>query len=653
MFLYLSETQSALVQLLLVLGSALLLSAVLNRKKPLHRSLLFLIGGLLSLRYLYWRATATLVPFSDGIDWFFSWAFFGFEAASVFSSLSAFAILSRTSDRSLEVQSNLAWWPPDQPPRVAVLIATYNEEREVLERTIIGAKASNHSNFDVIILDDGKRDWLRNFCELHAVRYFRRSENKGSKAGNLNNALAELGKEVRRPDFVAVLDADFVPHRDFLSRCLALFHDPSVGLVQTPQHFFNPDPIQHNLGLSRSYPDEQRFFFDHLQPSRDGWGIAFCCGTSSVTRWTALDAVGGLPTDSITEDFMLTLKLQDRGYRTVYLNEPLTEGLAPEGLKEYITQRARWCLGLMQIARSGLGPLARNNLRWRDRWSVADSLFYWLTTYPFRIAAMVFPLLYWYFNITVVDASIPQVIDYFGLYIFWVLFTLNFISGGLIVPIVNDVSQLLGAVPITRAAVTGLLRPKGHPFSVTAKGGDRSKVVVQWRLMGPFLALFIFTLVGLSIGIASDQFAFNDAGDGKQVVLFWSVYNLIVLGVALAVCVEIPRTERHFADSPERTLLYVNHVPRRVWVTELTQRSARVRGERLERNTVVEIAIRDVGLIAAKVSQLTEDGVILTFDVSSDQHESLLRRLYAEGQVPSVSAARLTSIIRDFFTRRH
>ena len=78
-----------------------------------------------------------------------------------------------------------------------------------------------------------------------------------------------------------MLDADFVPHRDFLKRTIALFHDPKTGLVQAPQHFFNADPVQHNLGLSRFYPDEQRFFFDHMQPSRDGWGLAICCGTSS------------------------------------------------------------------------------------------------------------------------------------------------------------------------------------------------------------------------------------------------------------------------------------------------------------------------------------------------------------------------------------
>ena len=50
---------------------------------------------------------------------------------------------------------------------------------------------------------------------------------------------------------------------DFLRRALACFTTPSVGVVQTPQHFINPDPIQTNLLASGAcWPDEQRFFFD-------------------------------------------------------------------------------------------------------------------------------------------------------------------------------------------------------------------------------------------------------------------------------------------------------------------------------------------------------------------------------------------------------
>ncbi|MCV4777011.1 hypothetical protein OFM21_30000, partial [Escherichia coli] len=88
----------------------------------------------------------------------------------------------------------------------------------------------------------------------------------------------------------------------------------SVGVVQTPQHFFNPDPIQSNLSLARVWPDEQRFFFDIVMPSKDAWGGAFCCGTSSILRFEPLMRVGGFPTDSVTEDYLVSLRLNEIGY---------------------------------------------------------------------------------------------------------------------------------------------------------------------------------------------------------------------------------------------------------------------------------------------------------------------------------------------------
>lgn len=66
-----------------------------------------------------------------------------------------------------------------------------------------------------------------------------------------------------------------------------------------------------------------------------------------------MQASGGFPTDSITEDFMLTLQLQEYGYRTVYLNEALTEGLAPEGLKEYVTSERDGAWGSCRLPEEG------------------------------------------------------------------------------------------------------------------------------------------------------------------------------------------------------------------------------------------------------------------------------------------------------------
>jgi hypothetical protein len=82
--------------------------------------------------------------------------------------------------------------------------------------------------------------------------------------------------------------------------------------------------------IGNVWPDEQRFFFDHVMPSKDAWGAAFCCGTSSVIRMPALEEIGGFPTDSVTEDFLLTLELDRRGVGRYGLGRPaMSSGAVP------------------------------------------------------------------------------------------------------------------------------------------------------------------------------------------------------------------------------------------------------------------------------------------------------------------------------------
>ena len=647
--LYLSEVGSSVMHLVLVGGLALLVPLVADPRRDRHRIVILTGASLLGLRYLWWRMTETLAPFGLTWDCLASWALMALETAAVLGSISAFAILSRTRSRSEEADTHRAWWGGEErAPRVAILIATYNEEQEVLARTITGALGLRHDNKTVHILDDGRREWLRDYCARRGIDYITRPDGRHAKAGNINNALERLKADP--PDFVAVLDADFVPHRGFLSRTLALFHEPTVGLVQTPQHFFNADPIQHNLNLTRSYPDEQRFFFDTIQASRDAWDIAFCCGTSSIVRWEALMEIGGMPTESVTEDFMLTVVLQNAGWRTAYLNEALTEGLAPEGLKEYITQRGRWCLGMMQIARSHVGPFSRSKLRLRDRWSVLDAGIYWLTTFPFRIAALVFPLLYWYFDIIVVDARVADVISYFGVYYLWTLTALNFIAKGAVVPIINDVSQLVGAFQISRAAIVGLFKPHGHPFKVTAKGGDRSKVQVQWSIALPFLLILALTVTGLLLGIASDRFASFEAGDGKTVVLFWTLYNVAVLLLTLVVCVELPRHEHHVADAPERAEIVAGgRGP--VWLVGLTSTEARLRGVEIAEGREITLNIAEVGEVAAVSLGTDPDGTRVQLLTTPEEAEALDLKFYAKDNVPGIAGAQMVSLARDLARR--
>jgi cellulose synthase (UDP-forming) len=282
--LLLGDYAAAFGPSLLILGIALAVLPLARRDNAALRVLLCAVAVLLAWRYMAWRFTETIPELDWTVDALVGWGFALIEAATLVSSSIAFVLLSRRRDRTEEADTHARWWGAAPPPVVDVLIATYNEEEAILERTIAGALALRHPATRVWVLDDGRRDWLRALCGRLGARYLTRADGAHAKAGNINAAFETLRALDRPPEFVAVLDADFVPHKDFLDRALALFHDPKVGLVQTPQHFFNQDPIQQNLGLGRTYPDEQRFFFDHVQPARDAWGLAFCCGTSSVMR---------------------------------------------------------------------------------------------------------------------------------------------------------------------------------------------------------------------------------------------------------------------------------------------------------------------------------------------------------------------------------
>jgi cellulose synthase (UDP-forming) len=368
-----------------------------------------------------------------------------------------------------------------------------------------------------------------------------------------------------------------------------------------------------------------------------------------MVRVAGLRAIGGLPTESVTEDFLLTLRLSENGWRTVYLNEPLTEGLAPEGLQEYIVQRGRWCLGMMEIVRKVYNPLGTHGLSLMQRLSVLDSFLFWTTTFPFRLLSLVGPLLYWYLGIIVVDAPLADVISYYLPYYIASLVALNWISGGLLIPILNDISQLLAAWPIMRAVALGLFTKGPHKFRVTAKGGDRTRTVMQWPIARPFALLFGLTVLGLTLPVFVDAGFTHTAtaGDGIRIVLFWSVYNLTVLAVAMLACIERPRANRPLRSPIELALLSVNGREFRSWVLDLGVDQARVRGPYgLAGGEKGTIELGGVGNVAAAVSGIFADGYRLDLKPTEEQRAQLLRKIHAAHAAPGTTRGDLGIMIR-------
>ena len=538
-------------------GACMAVLPFLKRDRTWSRTLVISACLILLARYLVWRWTSTLPPVGLTINYVAGLVFIVMETLALASSAASLVFLTRIRDRKGDVETNLPWLLEQaRPPLVDVFICTYNEEEAILERTIVGSLAIEYPNFRVWILDDGRRPWLRELCDRLGCGYITRGDNSHAKAGNINNGLDHVAALATPPDFIAILDADFVPLPDFLTRSLTLFRDERVGVVQTPQHFANPDPMQSNLALAQVWPDEQRYFFDVLMASKDAWGAAFCCGTSSVIRFGSLRRIGGFPTDSVTEDYLLSLRLRQIGFETVYLNERLSLGLAPEGLREYIVQRSRWCLGFVQICLGVSGPLRfGNGLRWADRVILGETFLYWSAGHAYRLLGLIVPVAYTLFGIETVQAPAGDALLYFTPYFAVQILGVGWLSEARCLPILGDLSALLAANEILKSVYRGITKPLGQKFQVTAKGRDRSKRFVQTPVLLGFLTLLCLTLLGIWTKFLMDPA--RGLQDASMLALFWSWYNIVVLILACFVCIEQPRfrrSERFAAKGSVRVL---------------------------------------------------------------------------------------------------
>ena len=140
-----------------------------------------------NIRYVLWRSIYTIPEPDTLVATLWVDAFFAMELCSQLGALLISLFMSRTLNRSKEAESHQLSFLSSAP--VDVFIATYNESREILERTIIGAKAIQHPDLRVWLLDDGARPEIKQLAAELESEYAFRVKGKHAKAGNVNNGL--------------------------------------------------------------------------------------------------------------------------------------------------------------------------------------------------------------------------------------------------------------------------------------------------------------------------------------------------------------------------------------------------------------------------------------------------------------------------------
>ena len=509
-------------------GAALLLSRTPGRLTTLAMIVLSISA---SSRYMYWRVTDT-VGFTNWVDACFG---FGLLLAELYAFL---VLLIGYFQTAWPLQRRPVPMPQDVDswPSVDVFIPTYNEPLEVVKQTVFSAMQMDwpKDRLHVYVLDDGRREEFRDFCEELGVGYLTRDNNAHAKAGNINAALAVTGS-----DYVAIFDCDHIPTRSFLQICMGWFiRDPKLAMLQTPHHFFSPDPFEKNLDTFHVMPNEGELFYGIVQDGNDLWNAAFFCGSCAIIKRAPLLEVGGVAVETVTEDAHTALKLSRRGYNTAYLELPQAAGLATESLSAHVGQRIRWARGMAQICRVD-NPLFGPGLKLGQRLCYFNAMLHFFYGLP-RLVFLTAPLAYLFFSAHVFQATAAMITAYALPHLMHASITNSRIQGRFRYSFWNEVYESVLAWYIMRPVLVAFVNPKLGKFNVTAKGGVIEQSYFDWSIARPYLILLLLNLLGFAVGI----WRMVAVGPSSEVFttlvinMVWTAYNIILTSASLAVASE-------------------------------------------------------------------------------------------------------------------
>jgi cellulose synthase (UDP-forming) len=560
-FIPLTDTNEAALSLVMV-GAGLLLLWIF----PQYRVAAMLLSGAASGRYFWWRIVHTVN--TEGIPYLSESGHFSCDWRAAPDSLISIALLCaegygffillggffQTVARKDREPSPIRLDDPSLPT-VDIFVPSYNEDIDILRRTLTGALAIDYPKKRVWLLDDTRtnpedhknKDGSINQKGLAAHETMRaerqklartlgfglitRDSHEHAKAGNINHALACTSGEL-----ITIFDADHIPVRSFLEQTVGFFENPKVALVQTPHHFYNSDPFERNLYLEGQTPPEQALFYHLIQKGNDFWNSAFFCGSCAVLRRSALEDVGGIAVETVTEDAHTALKMHAKGWESVYLDIPLAAGLATESFAAHITQRSRWAIGMVQILRRDF-PMFKRGLTLAQRINYTIAASHFLYGLP-RVIYLIAPASYLLLDLHPVLASARDILVFAAPHLILSVAVSSVGNRNTRYTFWPEVYETAMAAYSAYVTTWALFR-KNFKFAVTDKGLSRDKHTFDWRSARPVLVFLVLNLVSVILL----PYLLVQRPDETETILLaeaWTIFNLILLFASVAVAYERP-----------------------------------------------------------------------------------------------------------------
>ena len=277
-------------------------------------------------------------------------------------------------------------------PFVSIQLPFYNE-KNVARRIIQACAEIDYANYEVIVADDSRDDTIEVIKELNrrrdgpTVKFVHRKDRTGFKGGALQKAVSFMNPNTK---YIVIFDADFIPPPDIIKRFLWYFESQyaevnrngsngnghrfadqvldyyenrknngkgngedvldmvddwferrRIGVVQGYQlHHLNKNENWITKGVRAEFSGG--YMIERVAEEFFG-SMKMITGSVFMIRADILRRLGW--TNSITEDWDLTLRMYLEGYKVLYT--PLIQAPAeiPTTIRALARQRMRWAEG--------------------------------------------------------------------------------------------------------------------------------------------------------------------------------------------------------------------------------------------------------------------------------------------------------------------
>ena len=386
---------------------------------------------------------------------------------------------------------------PLYEPEVDVFITVAGEPVDIVRETVEAVIAMDYKNHHIYILNDGlvakKDNWMEmeELAKELGVTCFTREIPGGAKAGNINNAVAQT-----KSPYIVIFDADHVPYKSFLKKTIPYFIDPKMGFLQSPQYYKNAFLNSTTLAAW----EQQELFYGPICRGKNRMNSATMCGTNMVISREALSEVGGMCTESIAEDFATGMFIHEKGWKSLYVPEVLSEGLAPEDFLSYTKQQFRWARGALDVIFK-YNLVMRKGLTWAQKIQYLSSASFFLSGLVVLVNISL-PLVFLFTGLTPVNITTMFLAIIFIPYIFLSIYNLSLSSNFQFT--FRALSFAMSGFWIHIEALWTVLRGQKSSFSITPKVAIKGNFP---SLVYPHFAYIGLTILGILVAVIREGFS--------------------------------------------------------------------------------------------------------------------------------------------------